>query len=417
VAARKKPTTRKPAVTKPAKAEAAPDEAAIEAVESQGDETVVDADDTKSVATETPDLDKDADSSVEDASDRVDVDMDNAAGDEPGTDAEPASEHTAKGPFHPPAPTPAEAPQSGGFGGLVFGGIVAALIGAFAAFLVLPQLGFGAKDQSAELATLQTRLEDQSGRIAELGLRVEAVEAAPDLSVFEKGLSDVEAQIADIADRVAVLEERPVSSGSGAGANSKDVAELRSALAAQQAQVEALMASAAQAEANAGASATATLRRAALTRIRTALDTGTGFDAALADLEATGQTVPEVLTRVAAEGVPTLADLQGSFPESARAALAAARAADPEASAGSGLLGFLSNQLGMRSLEPREGNDPDAILSRGEAALRDGRLTDAIAEIEALPEVARTELSGWAGQATKRMTAVNAVETLGADLE
>ena len=166
VAARKKPTTRKPAVTKPAKAEAAPDEAAIEAVESQGDETVVDADDTKSVATETPDLDKDADSSVGDASDRVDVDMDNAAGDEPGTDAEPASEHTAKGPFHPPAPTPAEAPQSGGFGGLVFGGIVAALIGAFAAFLVLPQLGFGAKDQSAELATLQTRLEDQSGRIA-----------------------------------------------------------------------------------------------------------------------------------------------------------------------------------------------------------------------------------------------------------
>ena len=40
-----------------------------------------------------------------------------------------------------------------------------------------------------------------------------------------------------------------------------------------------------------------------------------------------------------------------------------------------------------------------------------------MAEIETLPEVARTELSGWAGQATKRMTAVNAAETLGADLE
>ncbi len=417
MAARKKPTARKTAKTKPAKAEAAPDETATEAVDSQNDEIVVDAADTNPAETGAPSPDKGADAADADEDDGIDVAIGNDTDDEPGLDAASVFEHTAESPFHPPAPTPAEAPRSGGFGGLVFGGIVAALIGAFAAYIVLPQLGFGAKDQSAELAALQTRLEDQSGRIAGLGLRVEAAEAESDLSVFENGLSDVEAQIAAIADRVAALEERPVSSASGAGANSTDVAELRSALSAQQAQVEALMASATQAEANARASATATLRRAALTRIRTALDTGTGFDAALADLEATGQTVPEVLTRVAVEGVSTLAALQGSFPERARAALAAARAADPEASAGSGMLGFLSNQLGVRSLEPREGGGPDAILSRAEAALRDGRLTDAMAEIETLPEVARTELSGWAGQATKRMTAVNAAETLGADLE
>lgn len=417
VAARKKPTTRKTAATKPAKAEAAPDQTATEAADSQNDEIVVDAVDTRPAETGAPGPDKSADAADADAEDGIDDAIGSDTDDAPAMDPAPDFEHTAENPFPSPAPIAAGAPRSGGFGGTVFGGLVAALIGAFAAYLVLPQLGFGAKDQSAELAALQTRLEDQSGRIAELGLRVEAAEAEPDLSVFENGLSDVEAQIAAVADRVAALEERPVSSESGAAADSTDVEELRSALAAQQAQVEALMANATQAEANARASATATLRRAALTRIRTALDSGAGFDAALADLEATGQTVPEVLTRVAVEGVPTLAALQGSFPDRARAALAAARAAGPEASAGSGMLGFLSNQLGVRSLEPREGGDPDAILSRAEAALRDGRLTDAMAEIETLPEVARTELSGWAGQATKRMTAVNAAETLEADLE
>ena len=63
-------------------------------------------------------------------------------------------------------------------------------------------------------------------------------------------------------------------------------------------------------------------------------------------------------------------------------------------------------------MEPREGNDPDAVLSRAEAALREGRLTDALAELEALPEEGRAELSDWAGQAANRLAAVNAAQSL-----
>ena len=79
-------------------------------------------------------------------------------------------------------------------------------------------------------------------------------------------------------------------------------------------------------------------------------------------------------------------------------------------------IGFIRTQLDARSLEPREGDDPDAILSRAEAATQQGRLTDALAEIEALPDVARAELSDWAAQATRRLEAVAAAQQLSEEL-
>ena len=81
-----------------------------------------------------------------------------------------------------------------------------------------------------------------------------------------------------------------------------------------------------------------------------------------------------------------------------------------------GFTAFVRNQLGARSLEPQEGNDPDAILSRAEAALREGRLADAVAEVETLPEIARLELTGWTGQAALRLEALAAMRVLNDNL-
>ncbi|NBR91063.1 MAG: hypothetical protein EBS68_14355, partial [Rhodobacteraceae bacterium] len=67
-----------------------------------------------------------------------------------------------------------------------------------------------------------------------------------------------------------------------------------------------------------------------------------------------------------------------------------------------------------RSLAPKEGSDADAVLSRVEAALRDGRMNDALAEVETLPEVARVEMTGWLQLATERATALSALDALGA---
>ena len=346
------------------------------------------------------------------------------AGDTGGTQAEQSSDSGSTGtsePFHAPAPTPEAPPQRGAVGGMFMGGVIAALIGAVAAYFILPQLGFGANDQSAVIASLEDRTKAQDAAIADLRARLNAAEAAspeaPDLSGLEGDLSNLGAQVSALADRVAGIEARPVVTCSVSGADAQEDAELRAALQAQQAQVAALVANAEAVEEAARNSANAALRRAALTRIRTALDTGTAFEDALVDLQETGQDIPEALSRVAAEGVQTLPALQASYPDSARLALAAARAEDPEANAGTGVVGFLNNQLGVRSLEPREGSDTDAILSRAEAALREGRLGDALAEIDTLPAVAGTELAAWSEQAKTRMNALDAAETIGAELK
>ena len=65
-----------------------------------------------------------------------------------------------------------------------------------------------------------------------------------------------------------------------------------------------------------------------------------------------------------------------------------------------------------RSLEPREGSDSDAVLSRMEAAAREGRLGDALAEAEGLPEAAKAPLQGWLDAVKARQVATLAAEAL-----
>ena len=63
-------------------------------------------------------------------------------------------------------------------------------------------------------------------------------------------------------------------------------------------------------------------------------------------------------------------------------------------------------------MTPREGNDPDAVLSRAEAALVAGDLPAALAEIAALPPVAQEVLSPWVATAQTRLNAIAAVADL-----
>jgi hypothetical protein len=202
------------------------------------------------------------------------------------------------------------------------------------------------------------------------------------------------------------------------------MAALRETLDAQQAaldsqriEIAALAEKADAAEEIARSEASSLLARAALTRVVTAVESGDTFTPALGDLEETLPVeIPEAL-RVAAEtGVPTLTVLQNDFPEAARLALAAARAEIPEAEV-EGLGGFLRRQLGARSIAPREGSDPDAVLSRAEAALRNGELATALSELEALPEVARTSMQGWLDAANARQAAEDAANALADSLK
>ncbi|MEQ9260088.1 MAG: hypothetical protein RIG84_13445 [Roseovarius sp.] len=347
------------------------------------------------------------------------------------TPEEPPIEE-AKPATSPQPPVEQVVVRQGRFVPFVIGGIVAGLIGFGAGSYLSPGL-FGQNDGALETFRTETRatLDEQAKALADLRSRLEA--ASPDLAPLQDGQAGLEASIGELSQRLDTVQTQAESLAErvgaieqgGISANVSDEAiagyedelkRLQEAMATQRAEIEQMTAEARALEQSAEETAEATMRRAALSRIQTALDAGGGFADALADLQAAGVEPPAALQDAAQEGIATLAELQASFPDAARAALAAARDAEARSGETGGASAFLRNVLGVRSLEPREGDDADAILSRAEAALRDNRLNDALAEIGTLPPEAASELEGWAADASQRLEAVAAAQKLGEEL-
>ncbi|MBU2992349.1 hypothetical protein Q4555_09435 [Octadecabacter sp. 1_MG-2023] len=319
--------------------------------------------------------------------------------------------------------------QSSGFMPMALGGLVAGAIGYgvatyFPLFADNDDLTVQLTDQAAQIAAL----EDQIANIP-----------APDLGGIESQLTELgsqtAAQVSDLSSeltgqitafeaRLDELEKQPNSDGTlsdtALAAYERELEQLRADLEVQQ---QSVMTAAAQAEADlaaaraeaealeqdALAAAEAAVARAALNRVATAVETGAPFADALNDLN--DADLPAELTAAADIGVATTAQLTADFPAAARAALATARAEGVSDDAG-GFGGFLRSQFDVRSTSPQEGTSPDAILSRAEAAVKEGRVSDALAELEALPEVARADLTDWTARATERADVLNAIATL-----
>jgi hypothetical protein len=326
-----------------------------------------------------------------------------------------------------PAPeTNAQQTQSAGAGflPLLLGGVVAGAIGYGVATY------FPMNDGSVDVSV---QMQAQADQLAALEAKLADIPAVD--------LSGVEAQIASVGDQAAALsgaidtnfadldarltevEKRPGADGTlsdtALAAYQRELEQSRADLEIQQATMMSAVAqaetdlAAARAEAEALeqealASAEAAASRAALNRVSTAIETGAPFADALGDL---GGDLPAALSSAAENGVATTAELTSDFPAAARAALATARAEGVSDESG-GLGGFLRNQFDVRSTAPQEGSSPDAVLSRAEAAIKEGRVADALAEIEALPEVARAEMTDWTAQATERADVLDAVATL-----
>ncbi len=326
-----------------------------------------------------------------------------------------------------PPPPPEIATRSSGFFPLLMGGCAAGAIG-YAIATYFPLTGADESELSA-----------QAQRISELEAQLEAGPAASDLSGIEAQISEVAsagaAQMDEVAasiseqlsafdERLVEVEKRPGSDGTlsdtALAAYQRELEDLRAQLDAQK---EDVMSAAAQAEADLAAAraeaerleqealeaAQAASVRAAINRVAASVDTGAPFDDALAslgDLE-----LPPGLSAAAQGGVATTAELTGEFPAVALTALATARAEGVSDDAG-GLGGFLRSQFDVRSTAPREGSGPDAVLSRAEAAAKEGRFGDALAELEALPEVARAEMTDWTARAKERADVLDALATL-----
>ena len=316
-----------------------------------------------------------------------------------------------------PAAPFAEPAKSGSAMPAILGGLVAGAIGFGAAYFVLPKPDM----------TLPAKISAQASEITELRDQIAAV-PAPDLSGVEAAQAATADAMVAADERITALETRLNDLSNRAGdSGSVSTAAYEAELDALRSEMENLRGTAiaelesareqaAEIENNAEAAARAATGRASLARIQSGMETGAPLGEALDDLAAALQAdVPAALTAVR-DGTPTLAALQSDFPALARAALATARAEGVSGEAEGGFASFLRNQFDVRSVAPKDGDGTDAILSRAEATLRQGRLTDALAEVGALPEVARAELSDWIALAEARADALAAAATLSTSL-
>jgi hypothetical protein len=323
----------------------------------------------------------------------------------------------------------------------VLGGIVAAVLGFGLAQVVPDGWPTGAATsveadlaaQATKIAALEATVAQLSGPSEpvvdqELAARVSALEAAG-ATAAQPDIEPVLARIAELETRLAALAAMPQAAGTldqtelanlqaavtDLQTNGIPAAALSAAATAVDEKLADVDAKIATIRAEAEAIATSTANRAATSQLLAALDTGAPYIAALAGLS--GVAVPEVIAANAETGLPSLQSLRESFPDAARQALDAAFRADAGQGWTERLTTFLRGQTGARSLSPREGTDPDAVLSRAEAALAAADLPAALAELQTLPPEALSAMSDWLARATVRQDATVALQDLLAKAE
>lgn len=363
--------------------------------------------------------------------------------DQPMTDPQPAASAT-------------EIPRRRGtFLPLALGGIVAAGLGAGAVLYALPSGWKPDAKTEAALSSLSQRVDQQAKDLAARPAATEPTDLAAQIGTLAARVAKAEdsakedtrqfaAAIASLNDRVTALEtgltriEQTPSTGSAASdaaiaSFQSELAALRDQIAAQKALADAAQGDIAKAAADAAtrikdaeeqaaklrAEAAAASQRAAartaIANLTEAIDAGAPLASAIAELTAAGVSVPADISD-AAGGVASRDAIRDAFTVAARDALTVSiKATAPDTWTGR-LGAFLRAETGARSLAPRDGSDPDAILSRAEADVVAGDLSKALGELEALPDAGKARMAEWIGMAKQRIELQQSVSALAATL-
>lgn len=326
----------------------------------------------------------------------------------------------------PPPPPPQVIVRRGSVMAPLIGGALAA-IGGFA-LSHFDVLDLRPADSTAEVAGLTTQLtevqtrisslESQSGDLATLSDRLAQLESAPAPQAPDLSRLDAFDQ------RLAAIEAMPTDGAASSAAVTAKLAELERRLAAVpqgaspelQQQLDAALARLDEAEATAtaradeAAAATAAAERTrALDALAAKLATGEPFGAELQALD--DPTLAQALAPLSETGVPTLTQLQATFPDAAREALRIARETGADDGWTGRLVDFLASQTGARPLTPLEGDTPDAVLSRADFALSEGRVADAVSELQPLDPAVKGALDPWLAQAQAHLSAAAALQS------
>lgn len=325
----------------------------------------------------------------------------------------------------PPVTAPVVIRRSSFLAPLVGGALAA--VGGFA-LAHFDVIGLRPTDASAELTTLGTQLgelqtrmtslETLAGDVAAISDRVAQLEAAPAppvpdltrldtlddrLAAIEAIPPDGDASAAAVTAKLADLERRLATLPQG------DSPELQQELNAALARLDdAEAAATARAEEAAGATAAAERIRA-LDALADKLSAGQPFGPELKVLE--DPALHQALAPLAETGVPTLAQLQETYPDAAREALRIARETSASDGWGDRFLDFFAAQTEARPLTPLPGDTPEAILSRADLALAEGRVADAVAELDLLDPAIKPAVDPWLEKARAHISAAAAVQT------
>lgn len=284
------------------------------------------------------------------------------------------------------------------------------------------------------LAGVDERLAEVDARLVEVEKRplVESSDTAKAaFGVYERQLNELratlEAQRADALKLEDSITEVSATAAAQMTAVSEQAEEQLLAMRSQTemelqavrdeaaAAIEAAEARAAEAEAKADARAQLAVAQASLAQVEAALNAGIAYEVALPALASVVE-VPAVLSENGATGIPTLLMLQESYTPAARAALDASVKDTMGEDPTTRIMAFLKTQTGVRSLEAREGNDPDAVLSRMTVAVEAGDLAAALAEVPNLPEAGQAALADWTDAAQARLDAEAALPELAASV-
>ncbi|MBT5929699.1 MAG: hypothetical protein HOH32_05905 [Rhodobacteraceae bacterium] len=343
-----------------------------------------------------------------------------------------------------PVPQQAQRSQIFGLFGFMFAGLLVALASFGGA-----QYSSGNWPFERTATDFEARLATQSDEISALNALIANyadTTALQDLQVQIDGMRTIVTDLAalqveieqlfgvqdETIDRVAALEEKLTSqSGINPAANAEitryatalklvqtQISEQNNAIAEQRAGIAELSAAVELTQQETKSATHQSLTDGTISQVIGALESGAPFAFAIAGLQDFDNLLTPALVAAAPYGVPTADALARAFPEQSRTALIAARTTSTSQASGSNRVGdFLRSQLGMRSITPRAGNDPDAVLSRAEAAIQAGQVSNALSALTALPDSARTSMAGWIEQAELRQAAQLAVAALSQQLQ
>lgn len=353
-------------------------------------------------------------------------------------------------PPDPARPTPR---RRGVFLPLFLGGALAAAAGAGSVIYLFPDGLRGAASTETALAALTARLDRQdetlskSTAVDEITARIAAVEAevtrladaqGKSVASTDANFARMSEGLASLDARLTALEQNPVTgdaaTAAAASAFRRELDALKAELASQRNLAAAAggdIAKAAAAAANriteaeqqaarlraeAESAANASAARAAASRLGIAVEAGKPLQPVIDDLTSMGVTVPAAIADAAA-GVPSAEALRLAFADAARSALAQSLRETAPATWSGRIAAFLRAETGARSLVPREGTDPDAVLSRAEAALVAGDLPRSLTELDALPAGGRAQMAEWITSVQKRLDLLAAIDALAAGLK